>query len=498
VTSSQLAVRRGAQTPRVANFPPYPLSAAPEVIDLAQHAGLYLDEWQKYVLTHGLGQQIDESWTAPKVGCWVPRQNGKGGIIEALELAWLFLFDEEVIIHSAHQHRTSATAYRRLESIIRRTPDLHALVAQYRQANGEQQIELLDGRLLQYNTRSRTALRGFSAKKVVLDEAQELNEDQMAAILPTVSAMENWQVWFFGTPPDKPDAWVYGLRADGEAKAPRLAWFDWGADLDISNRQHRVRWSDRDLWYATNPALGIRIREDTVEDENKPSGLGEKFPFERLGVWLPSAVAGSVLDLNAWTEMLDPESRRSGDVALAFDVTPMRDHASIGMYGLRDDELEHMQLVDYRDGTEWLVDRLVELKQVLDPICFVVDAKNGGAALLDELATRGIGVPEDPEAPRRGDILLLDTSGVADAVGQYIDGYRRRPARYRHIGQEPLDLAIKNAKPRPIGDAGQIAWGRKITDVDIGPIQVVTEARYGFHSWKDLVTDDYDVLNSVW
>src|SRR5690606_27814309 len=124
----------------------------------------------------------------------------------------------------------SQRAYVRLERIIRNTPALHRRVRQYRQANGEQQIELVDGRMLQYTTRSRSAVRGFSAPKVILDEAQELNAEQIAAIIPTLSAMPGWQAWFFGTPPDNPAAWCYGLKADGEAGTPRLAHFDWGLD----------------------------------------------------------------------------------------------------------------------------------------------------------------------------------------------------------------------------------------------------------------------------
>lgn len=495
MTSSLLSARRGSQTPRVANFPPYPLTAAPEVIDLAASAGLHLDEWQRYVLTHGLGSHPDGRWTANKVSCWVPRQNGKGGVIEALELAWLFLFEEELVVHSAHQHRTSSRAYIRLEKLIRQSPHLLRRVRQFRQANGEQQIELRDGRMLQYATRSATAIRGFSAGKLVLDEAQELNGDQMAAILPTVSAMPNWQVWFFGTPPSDPEAWAYGLRSDGEAGTARLAHFDWGADLDPTKPADQERAKDRSLWYACNPALGIRIDEETVEDECKPSGLGDKFPIERLGAWLPRQHGGGLFDPAQWAKLVDPESRRDGDVVLSLDITPMRDHASIGLYGQRVDGLEHVQLVDYRPGVDWIVDRVVELAETLDPICWVIDAKNGAAALVPQLAEVGITVPEDPEEPRRGQLLILGVNEVAAAVAQFVDAVRA--GRVRHLGQDPLNAAIRNVRPRQIGDAGQIAYGRRASEVDIGPGQVVTAARYGWHAWRELVTAEYDPLANI-
>src|SRR5690606_40552178 len=85
LTSSLLDVRTGSQVPRVANFPPYPTTAAPEAIDLAAAAGLHLDEWQRYVLTHGMGQTAGGDWTAKRVSVWVPRQNGKGAIIRSEE-----------------------------------------------------------------------------------------------------------------------------------------------------------------------------------------------------------------------------------------------------------------------------------------------------------------------------------------------------------------------------------------------------------------------------
>src|SRR5690606_29069996 len=110
----------------------------------------------------------------------------------------------------------------------------------------------------------------------------------------------------------------------------------------------------------------------------------------------------------------------------------------------------------------------------------------GAKALLDDLAEQGITVPEDPERPERGDVLVLDAAGMASAVGQFIDGYRKDPTVFRHLDQEPLNTAVENVKTRPIGDGGQIAWGRKASEVDIGPIVTVTGARYGRRLWLNL------------
>jgi hypothetical protein len=481
LTISPPDVRRGSQTPRVSNYPAYDLSAAPEIIDLAATAGLHLDEWQRYVLTHGLGMHADGEWTARRVSCWVPRQNGKGAIIEALELAWLFLLDEELIIHSAHQHRTSQRAYVRLEKLIRRTPSMLRRVKSFRQANGEQQIELHDGRMLQYVTRSRTAVRGFSTAKLVLDEAQELTSEQMAAIGPTVSAMPNSQIWFFGTPPDDQSAWVYGLKEDGESGRPRLAHFDWGVDLVAEAPGTYEKAADIELAYAANPAMGdapgCRIEPAGVEDEYRPSGLGVKYPQERLGAWKPRALeGGGVIDPRVWSDLADAASRRDGDVALAVDVTPLRTHASITMYGVRTDGLGHVQVVTYGEGVDWVVGKLAELKRVLDPVAIGLDPKGGASSLLGELEAAGIKAPADSEHPERGDLALPLAHEVAQATGQFIDAVHER--RLRHVGQLELTSAVTNAKTRPLLDA--VAWGRKQSNVDISPLVSATLARWAY------------------
>jgi hypothetical protein len=47
-----------------------------------------------------------------------PRQNGKGGIIEARELWGLFIGGEKLILHSAHEFKTAKEAMRRIEELL--------------------------------------------------------------------------------------------------------------------------------------------------------------------------------------------------------------------------------------------------------------------------------------------------------------------------------------------------------------------------------------------
>ncbi|WP_329187037.1 terminase [Actinacidiphila glaucinigra] len=497
MTTSPPAVRLGAQRPRVAKYPDHDTSAAPEFIDLAASAGLQLDPWQRYVLEHGLGERPDGRCSATKCSVWVPRQNGKGGVIEALELGWLFLTQERLILHSAHEYKTAQEAFLRIKGLVEQTPDLDRRVNRYWQANGEQGIELTrsaGGGRLRFIARSRGSGRGFSGGKNVLDEAQEITAQQMAALMPTLSAQPDPQIWFFGTPPEAPDAWCYGLRDDGEAGVPRMMHMDWGADLDPTDAAEvRRAMSDRERWYQCNPSLGIRITEETVEDEAKPSGLGDRFVIERLGAWWPRMTDGkAALDLELWAELADEDSCRVGELAFAVDVTPSRDWASIAVYGPRADELGHLEVIDRRPGTDWLVERLATLKERYNPIAIALDLKGPAGSLLVDLEKRGITRPEDPDNPRRGDLAIPSAMDVAAACGQLADAITQRTVR--HIGQDELEAAIRGAKTRSLGDAW--AWGRRISTVDISPLVAVTLARWAYESRVHLVEDDYDIADS--
>jgi hypothetical protein len=97
------------------------------------------------ILRHSLGERPDGKWAAFEVGLNVPRQNGKGSILEARELAGLFLLGERLIIHSAHEFATSLEAFQRLLALIEGTPDLSRRVKRVSRAHGEEGIELTNG-----------------------------------------------------------------------------------------------------------------------------------------------------------------------------------------------------------------------------------------------------------------------------------------------------------------------------------------------------------------
>jgi phage terminase large subunit-like protein len=452
-----------------------------------------------------LGLRADDKWACPEFAEWVARQNGKGGIGEARVLAGFFIVDEKLMLWSAHEVKTAMEAFRRVEDLLyglgrpggknliivqdmpvqvrnragKLVTELRDVPIKVSNTNGKESFERLDTRQrLMFIARSKGSGRGFSGDLNVIDEAFAYTLEQQAALMPTLSARRNPQLVYLSSPPldgESGDV-MYNLRARAEAGGDEsLGYRDWGLAGHLSNLKI-IDLGDRRNWANTNPAFGGRISEESVAREFRAMSA-EDFGRERLGIW-PKQIggAGGVIDTQLWAQLTDAESRRSGDVALAVDVTPLRDHASISVYGLRADGLGHVQTVVYGEGVDWVVAKLVELKAVLDPVAIGMDPKGGAASLLGDLEAVGIKAPAEAEFPARGDLALPLVHEVAQGVGQFIDACRER--KLRHVGQVELTSAVANAKTRPLADA--VAWGRKQSDVDISPLVSVTLARWAY------------------
>ncbi|MGW3808845.1 hypothetical protein [Micromonospora sp. NPDC005113] len=446
--------------------------------DLSEAAGLVLDPWQRYVLEHGMGERPDGKWAAREVACWVPRQNGKGALIEARVLAGLFLLGERRILWSAHEYKTAQEGFLRIRELIQNAPDFDRLVKRYWEGSGEQGIELTTGQRLKFIARSKGSGRGFSGDLVILDEAQELTLLQMKALLPTLSARPNPQIWYLGTPPEDPMAWVYGIRKDGEAGKDRLAYFDWGlgeVDTAVPLKDRLAGYADRDLWYRANPGLGIRLAEEFCEDEL--SRLKEGFAPERLGMWLPWAgdegTGWQVIDQAAWEDACDDASEAEGRPAFGVYVPPDRSYTAIGVAGVSTEGGRHIEVtgdgdgLDYRPGTGWVVDRLKELEKH-KPSVIVIDDK----AIAEAAEKAGLKVHRANVADVvTGCQLLYDGVAGADLTARDV----------RHIGQQELTDAVKGAVKRDIG--GSWAWARRDLAVDVTPLAAVSLALFG-HSTK--------------
>lgn len=286
----------GSQRPRLESLAPSDdWSEGVDAAELAHQAGLDLDDWQRYVLRHALATR-GRKWAAFEVGLIVARQNGKGSLLEALELAALFLFGAELVLHSAHKFDTSADAFRRIMWLIEGNPDFDREVRKVTRSHGSESIELMSGQRLRFVARSSGAGRGFAADLVILDEAFNISDDSMASMLPTLSTRPNPQVWYTSTAGDEGSVQLGRIRERGLAGGdPSLAFFEWSVD------PYRHDPADPREWAKANPGLGIRITEEYVELERAALSPAA-FERERLSVgnYPVDGGAWAVVPKDAW------------------------------------------------------------------------------------------------------------------------------------------------------------------------------------------------------
>jgi phage terminase large subunit-like protein len=370
------------------------------------------------------------------------------------------LFHEQLLIHSAHQVQTALDGFRRIRAYFENYDDLGKLVLRIRESHTEQGIELKSGQRLRFMARSKSSGRGFSAACLLLDEAQELSDDTWAAMLPTISAQDNPQVWLLGTPPsEQMNGEVFSrFHAAGlEGKERHLAWFGWsaepGSDLD-----------SQESWAQANPALHIRIDPERITAERVAMD-DETFARERLGMW--SGAAGmAVIDAVTWGRAGDMMSQPDDRLALAVDVNPDRSAGSIALAGLRADGKWHVELVDTRNSVGWIPDKVAGICQRQGIRAVVVDAGSAAASLIEPLEARKVAVTR------------TNWRQMAQACGAFYDATVEDGLR--HIDQPQMNVAVSVARKRSLGDAW--AWHRKNATSDITPLVAATLALYGAQS----------------
>lgn len=320
--------RLGSQEPRVLLRPSYDSEDdAVDAVELIASCGQELDPFQ-VTLTCITLASIGGNLAASEVGGLVARQNGKGGWLEAVALWSLFepyLYGvlegrKNTTLWTAHELKTSDEAWARVKSLIEANPDLAAEVKTWNGGlTGTHIIELRDGSRLIFLARSKSSGRGFSPRRIIFDEAQELAALAFRAMMYATSAQgKKRQLIFAGTvPSEENDAAIWtGVRDRGRSgKVSRLAWAEWTPE---GSDDPRVTIDPTD-WKAraeSNPALGIRILAETIDEEWEAAQADlEGFMRERLSVW-PGGGTGSFL-FPHWADRVSEEV----GVPTAFAVT---------------------------------------------------------------------------------------------------------------------------------------------------------------------------------
>ncbi len=445
------------------------LDAAEASIELAEAAGLVLDESQRNTIRAWMGERADGSWAAFEAAHIMPRQNGKGAELQVRQLGGLFVLGEQLQIHTAHEFKTANEHFLRMASLVEGCPDLKRLVARIRYANGEQGIELKSGARLKFLARSGGAGRGFAgAASVYFDEAMYLEADHIGAALPTLSTYWNPQVIYTGSAGFGSSSQLWRLRRRALSGAGgRLAYVEHTAEdvtLDgdrvVSNRD-TLDSGDRSVWERANPALGLRISHEFVEAEYE-SMPRDQFLRERLGIWEPEPLVNRarVFSDSQWSANYT-DAQPDDPIAFAVDVSPDRRSAAVAACATIGGQ-RYVTVLEHRPGAGlgWVPARVADIAKKYPDAAWVLDHGAAAGALSAEFAELGI------------DTAPLTSRDIAQACGAFHDAVTE--GRVAYPRQRALDDAVQAATVRPLGEAW--AWDRRSSDGDITPLVAVTFA----------------------
>jgi hypothetical protein len=464
--------------------PPAAASGGFEAVELAAASGLILDPWQAWSLEQILGEHDDGSTVAFEAAVIVSRQNGKGAVLEALALYWLFLEEVELVLWSAHEFKTAAEAFRRLRVLLQGAPDLWPLVQRITTAKGHEEIELTTGQRLKFIARSEASGRGFTGNKIILDEAYDLDPDEMAALVPTLATVHNPQIIYTSSAGLGHSHVLRGVRDRGRAGGdPSLCWLEWCASPASRSPDGEDVYDldDREQWARANPGKGIRITEGFIEKERRTmAAMPEQFARERLGVWDKPDDLTIPVDLDAWNRLdATPAVESLGTPVFFIDIQPGMKSAAIATASVGLDGRRHVELADHRPGAEWLLLRVADLARKHRGARFLFDSTGQVPSLLPDIVTAARGV--QPEG--------LTAREMGQACGALEQGVKA--GSLTHSPDDLFVSALAGAVRRDVGD-GLWAWGRRKSTTDISPLVAATGALWALASQPD-----YNILDSV-
>lgn len=464
----------GSQTPRLRIEPARVLTDGAAAAALMEAYGVPLAEWQRSVLDCWLGKDLSGAYTVTSAGLSAPRQNGKNVCLEAREFFGMVIRGER-ILHTAHQVVTGKKSFRRLERMFtdRRFPEIRKLVRYIRYTNGEEAIELENGGSIEFSARSRQRARGFTGiSLVVYDEAQELTDDQVDAIMPTLSASGTGtrQIIYTGTPPYPGcpgDVFRRRRQTCMASPGPHDAWHEWSVKADsIAD----IKIDDVGLWYMANPALGINLTEAFTAEELRTQ-TSDGFARERLGWWSPvlEHKEDLAIDRAAWescsSRELKPDGKTAYGVKFSFDgslvalcgaVIPPAGPARISL--IKCEPTGH--------GTQWLADWLCA--RVAKASCVVIDGRNGADVLVDKIS---------PVWKAKGAVVRPAARDVVTSAAMLCDALGERSVNW-YFAQELLSESALKAVKRPL--AGGWAFGGD----SAAPIEAAALALWGAKTSK--------------
>lgn len=454
--------RVGRQTPTQSLFLPYAETLADEAIELYEGSGREAYEWQRNILNEMLAINDDGLWTHMKFGYSIPRQNGKNEVVAIRE--FVGLEKGEKMLHTAHRTTTSAAAFNRLLAVMEESGLEEKTHFTKIKAIGRESIKLFDGGQIDFRTRTSTGGLGESFDLLVIDEAQEYTADQESALMYTIAASDNPQTIFTGTPPTPISSGTVftDLRNSAlDGSSIDTGWAEWSVDEQSDMR-------DVELWYQTNPSLGLRLSERSIQSEVRNDEID--FNIQRLGLWIrynqKSAISEEEWERLKAERLPKFKGKLFAGIKYGYDGTNVSLTLAVKT---KEDKvfIEAMDCRSIRNGNAWIIEFLkqADVQEV------VIDGANGQSILAEDMKDAGL---KKPVLPTVREIIVANATFEQSLFQQKI----------AHAGQPSLSQVVTNCEKRNIGTNGGFGYRSQIEEYDISLMESMILANWSCSNSK--------------
>lgn len=440
-----IPIRLGRQTPTKSVILPYEKTYGQDAIDIYEKSKRTAQEWQKLLIYDMLAYNDDNLWVHTKFGYSVPRRNGKNEVVTIREI--FGLINGEQILHTAHRTPTSSSAFYRLLKLLEDAgyKDKQDYIAhkQY----GLETIEFLksDGKA-SFRTRTSKGGLGEGFDLMIIDEAQEYQDDQETTLKYVVSSSKNPQTIFCGTPPTMVSSGTVFAKMRNKTligETENTGWSEWSVDNMTSP-------NDIEAWYETNPSLGTIFTERIIKDEIGDDELD--FNIQRLGYWSKRNLKSFISEVQ-WNELkIDELPKLKGKlyVGIKYGVDGLNVAMSIACK--TDTEKIFVETIDCqpkRNGDNWIMKFLSQTN--IEKV--VVDG-NGSQILEEEMKEARL---KAPILPKVGEVITAN-----DLFKTSLD-----QGLICHKGQPSLTQSVSNCQKRLIGSNGGYGYQSIKEGIDI-------------------------------
>lgn len=482
-----MAAKKGCQTPSKCVFleEKGKKTEYKKAVEVYERSGRKVLKWQVDLLKHILARDKDGLWVYSKFGYSVPRRNGKSEILGLREIQGLL--NGEKILHTAHRTSTSHNAWMTLTRMLNDAGYVDKAEKTKQEiekngwtdddfyystkANGLESIKLLGtGGTISFRTRTAKGGLGEGFDLLIIDEAQEYQDDQESSLKYTVSSSANGQTIMCGTPPTAISSGTVFVNYRNNCLAGKVkngGWAEWSVE-DMTPQD------DVSAWVRANPSLGYILTYRAVEDEVGSDEMD--FNIQRLGLWIKYNLKSEIPE-TLWKglsvrDTFKPNFQGQLHVGIKFGVDGK--NISVGIAVKTDDNRIFVETIDTRPASQGIM-WIAEFLQNADYKQAVSDGASGQQMLEDlakELKLKNIKFPKVDE--------VIAANALWDQALH--DG------TVCHNSQGLLYDSVTNCQRRNIGSRGGFGYSSLIDGIDVATMDAVIFAFWSCKTTKERKT----------